>query len=377
MFRKLIAKILKFETKETVLELKREIAILSDKIATMEREYCDQENIIEELKKTIALFEELMEDETFISKQQKERYIEAKEKILSEDEVIESKPKPKRNHTPNTTIVVPQTKPEPTFTPIIPTETVSFIKNNKIEKHSCVNSRIEKIIEKLARIGLQVKYEEDQFFYIKDGISKLPLKERFTNLDVYGESALLLTDVNDIHAAYSLITGKRIGMPNKNKATVIKYLEEHFYPAKDIQINSSIIKDIFYYITLFDNLNSNKKGGEEAPHKRILLLSIIEAIKSGEINTPDIHLTSELRSIFKRVWDKYIPESSQFIPNPETPFRYMPSEAFWTYFGPKSSELNESADDKEFGQIDQELFDLILMPPSREILVQNLEDKLE
>lgn len=131
MFRKLIAKILKFETKETVLELKREIAILSDKIATMEREYCDQENIIEELKKTIALFEELMEDETFISKQQKERYIEAKEKILSEDEVIESKPKPKRNHTPNTTIVVPQTKPEPTFTPIIPTETVSFIKNIK------------------------------------------------------------------------------------------------------------------------------------------------------------------------------------------------------------------------------------------------------
>lgn len=375
MFLKLIAKIFKFESRETVVELKSKIAIQKEEIAMLDVKNCEQEKIIEELKKTIALFEELMEDESFIGKQQKARYIEAREKINNKDE--KTTPQPKRNHHPNSAITVAPTNSEPTFTPIVPTETVSFVKTSKTEKHPVINSRIEKIIEKLAIIGLRVKYEDDQFFYIKNGISKIPLKERFTNLDIYGESALLLTDVNDIHAAYSLITGKKIGMHNKNKAAVIKYLEEHFYPAEDIQINSSTIKDASFYINLFNNLNTNKKGGEEAPHKRVLLLSIIEAINSGHINTLDIYLTPELKSIFQNIWKKHIPESSQFQPNSETPFRYMSSEPFWTFYSTIPSDSNESSDNKEYSQIDQELFDLLLNPSSREILKQTLEERIK
>ena len=60
-------------------------------------------------------------------------------------------------------------------------------------------------------------------------------------------------------------------------------------------------KDLKYYVHRFTNLRrDNKYGG--APHKPILLLSIINNIESELILKNRIYITPELIGTFKSIW---------------------------------------------------------------------------
>ena len=83
------------------------------------------------------------------------------------------------------------------------------------------------------------------------------------------------------------------------------------------------------YIELFSNLHTNKQQGKKAPHKAIMLISVIELMASGYIQSNKIEFTEELENCFLKNWKQNIGESFIFKPKAGTPFWHLNSEPFW------------------------------------------------
>ena len=83
------------------------------------------------------------------------------------------------------------------------------------------------------------------------------------------------------------------------------------------------------YIEAFTHLHTEKVKGHKAPHKAILLLSIIDLIECEFIRYPQIELTDELVNKFNSIWRRYLGESSIFSPDISKPYFHMQHEPFW------------------------------------------------
>ena len=128
--------------------------------------------------------------------------------------------------------------------------------------------------------------------------------------------------------------------------------------------------DIQYYIHCFKTLRRDRKKGG-APHKPILLLSVIQLIESGYIDSHKIYLSPELVSIFKTHWTQLVNTEHQMLF--PLPFYHMKSEPFWRlkanvgcekWVNAKSAmrtfaNLNEAV---RYAEIDQPLFLLLKEP---------------
>jgi putative restriction endonuclease len=118
------------------------------------------------------------------------------------------------------------------------------------------------------------------------------------------------------------------------------------------------------------NRASNKTLGK-APHKPILLLSIIQLIHNGEIQSNRIYITGELVIAFKSNWNKLV--LTNHIPNFSLPFFYLNSEPFWRLVyinglfnsNEKISSLGKLKTRIAFAEIDKDLFQILLNPISR------------
>lgn len=114
------------------------------------------------------------------------------------------------------------------------------------------------------------------------------------------------------------------------------------------------------YITQFKSLNTAIQNGKPAPHKAILLLSVIDLIAQGELQSNRITLSDALCKRFRQNWRTYINDGreskSTLI---KTPFRYMNSESFWV--------TKESANE---ATIDNRLYELLLSDENRMLLKQ-------
>lgn len=84
------------------------------------------------------------------------------------------------------------------------------------------------------------------------------------------------------------------------------------------------------YELLFQTLNVNRHHGKIAPHKAILLISVIELIQSGHIERPFIPIDRTLENTFRSVWNRYVSQSSRFQCSLNYPFYHMSSSPFWT-----------------------------------------------
>jgi predicted restriction endonuclease len=83
-----------------------------------------------------------------------------------------------------------------------------------------------------------------------------------------------------------------------------------------------------YYVKCFEQLNRNFQPGKGyAPHKPILLLSIIKLIEEEKITTRDVECTNELEETFNRYWKKLAP--TNFHRDIATPFYHLKSDGFW------------------------------------------------
>lgn len=127
---------------------------------------------------------------------------------------------------------------------------------------------------------------------------------------------------------------------NKEKVQDIKDVTELVIDScvkeKDVNVkdNSNLHKPITqhgisYYVESFSSLHVFKQRGQTAPHKAILLLSLMDLVANGSINSNKIEFNEGLEEQFMQNWKKYARKDTSFHPVPSTPFWYMQSEPFW------------------------------------------------
>jgi putative restriction endonuclease len=125
-----------------------------------------------------------------------------------------------------------------------------------------------------------------------------------------------------------------------------------------------------------------KNGG--APHKPILLLSIIRLFENGIFTNNQIFVLPELVASFKTNWSKLV--ITNHYPIFALPFYHMSSEPFWKliphvgcekWIESKSSmrSLGNLTMAVQFALIDIELANLLLVPENRDILKITILDK--
>lgn len=81
-----------------------------------------------------------------------------------------------------------------------------------------------------------------------------------------------------------------------------------------------------YYLKKFANLRIDRSHGRPAPHKPILLLSIIELIERRVISTNKIELTPDVVSTFLNYWNALYPDQKGIV---ALPFFHLKSDGFW------------------------------------------------
>lgn len=81
-----------------------------------------------------------------------------------------------------------------------------------------------------------------------------------------------------------------------------------------------------YYLKKFSQLRIDRSHGRPAPHKPIMLLSIIELIERGVISLNEIELTPEIVSTFLNYWNFLYPEQKGIV---ALPFFHLKSDGFW------------------------------------------------
>ena len=86
------------------------------------------------------------------------------------------------------------------------------------------------------------------------------------------------------------------------------------------------------YIGFFSSLHTAKIAGKQAPHKAVLLLSIMDLVEAGIITSPRVELTEALERTFARVWKRYIGSSIIFTPKVATPFWHLQNESFYRLY---------------------------------------------
>jgi putative restriction endonuclease len=136
------------------------------------------------------------------------------------------------------------------------------------------------------------------------------------------------------------------------------------------------------YLRYFEKLNRGfNKGLGRAPHKPILLISVIQLVREGHIRSNKIFITPELVIRFKNTWDAIV--TTDHTSNFALPFFHMRSEPFWYLIKKPGYEIpvTKSKSIKSFktlkdsilyAQLDKELFDLLTVKENSEIMLQFL-----
>lgn len=125
-----------------------------------------------------------------------------------------------------------------------------------------------------------------------------------------------------------------------------------------------------------------KNGG--APHKPILMLSIISLFEKGIFTNSQIHISPELVASFKSNWSKLV--ITNHHPIFALPFYHMNSEPFWKLIANIGCEkwiesknsmrsLKNLTTAVNIALIDTELSDLLIRPESRDILKISILEK--
>jgi putative restriction endonuclease len=136
------------------------------------------------------------------------------------------------------------------------------------------------------------------------------------------------------------------------------------------------------YIGLFKKLRRDRSRGG-APHKPILLLSILQSFAAGEIDSNQILISPDLIIRFKDNWSRYV--VTEHNCNFSLPFFHMGSEPFWRLiplYGmelaiTKSNSIRSFKNLKEtlaYAEIDKELAFLMSDKVSNLLLQEELLD---
>lgn len=146
------------------------------------------------------------------------------------------------------------------------------------------------------------------------------------------------------------------------------------------------MNDLNYYINNFSSLHTMKKLGKPAPHKALLLLSVIDLVERGIITDCRVPLSDSLEKQFKHNTTRLLGESILFQPKISYPYYHMRSEPFWQIVSHNGGEVLEIKNYSmsnlrnhiAYARIDKELFELLKNPNVRAklrvVLISNYLD---
>lgn len=134
------------------------------------------------------------------------------------------------------------------------------------------------------------------------------------------------------------------------------------------------------YADQFASLNTGKVGDHRRPHKPVMLLAIMALVESGQLTENRIEYGPELLEFFNRYFE--VVQEADDQPSAYNPFYYLKSDGFlfhqpkagmeraYPALRPRSARnLQEFVD---YAYLDDELFELLQEPQSREELRQVL-----
>ncbi|MBQ8169653.1 MAG: hypothetical protein IJZ98_02810 [Bacteroidales bacterium] len=133
------------------------------------------------------------------------------------------------------------------------------------------------------------------------------------------------------------------------------------------------MSDLNIYSKYFSNLRTAKKLGLPAPHKAVLLLSVMELVETGVIIGNRIELSERLEKTFLKLWKRYVGTSVVFQAKVATPFWHLQNETFWNLYLNNGKDLSTVTSPYSVSRlrenthaiIDQELFELMRDEDSR------------
>ena len=138
------------------------------------------------------------------------------------------------------------------------------------------------------------------------------------------------------------------------------------------------------YVEKMRKLRRGEKGAEgPAPHKPLLLLSVIDLINQGLIHDNKILPSPDLAETFLRYWSKVVVNR---VRNFAMPFFHLKGDKFWhLYPNPGKEEklrntkrirkVSDLLEIVNYASLDADLFLLLTNQQSREIIRQTLVDK--
>lgn len=144
-------------------------------------------------------------------------------------------------------------------------------------------------------------------------------------------------------------------------------------------------EDLIKYLNYLKSLNRGfNKGLGKAPHKPILLLSILKMIEENKLVNNRIEISSDLVLIFKSYFKKLV--HTGHVDNFSLPFFHMKSEPFYRLVSKNGmaeslnkiksiKSINKLSDLVSFAEIDKSLFALLQKSHTRIIIYQFLMEE--
>lgn len=131
------------------------------------------------------------------------------------------------------------------------------------------------------------------------------------------------------------------------------------------------------YIKLFSKLRVDRTHGVAAPHKPVLLLSVLQLYQNKLVNDNRIYITPDLVSLFKVIWSLLVVSNNNC--NIAYPYYHLKSSSFWKLIPKRNynnqnlkvsfSSINASF---ECAVIDDDLYNLMMDIKSNSILQEVL-----
>jgi putative restriction endonuclease len=136
-----------------------------------------------------------------------------------------------------------------------------------------------------------------------------------------------------------------------------------------------------HYPHIFSSLRVDRSSGINAPHKPILLLTLLQAVKSGLINSSLVYITPELVALFKSNWSALVTTEHQC--RMSYPFFHLKSSKFWKLHpnpgfenailvSTKSPSLNQLMQMVTCAEMNTDLFELMKTPEGNAMLSEVL-----
>ncbi|PEN06960.1 HNH endonuclease [Longimonas halophila] len=144
------------------------------------------------------------------------------------------------------------------------------------------------------------------------------------------------------------------------------------------------MSDIDLYVSKIQNLRRDKNRDRYpsatrygAPHKPILLLSVLDLIEEGQLPKNHIRLTPDLHDLFRSYWEDVMSEERR--PNIAMPFFHLTGDNFWHLIpaeeskpileaGKRLRSIRALHDHTEGARLDDELFSLLQGSENRDVL---------